>query len=472
MPKEITYRQMLGSLKNTAERDRSDRVIASIIAASLLMQWDGGGSICDQDAVDNMAVKLMKQKGFKELMKDPLTARMAREGRHLEMVQLLDVKENEIRKSVEDYIRPKDRVRQDAGFLKEAVDCLKNGSAKGRPAELEKKNRNYQEMIKQVEAAQQKAEQGIQLSAAENKAMITAVTKYIDGGTKVAGGQKKAPHYKEAMCVLREYMPEDEFRKYCNRINESHPKRKELPQTFTRDRMQGRTFTADELRRQAKKSLARGFSEDGCATVVAVRNLSKGNRNTLITPEALRQEKERILQSGSAFRRAITNEKDREMFKELAGSGKINELSKALASSTRKHSIGAMQWRMNRSIRMLTEGPVNQHYATEYLSSIYLAHNIASQVDPGTVLDSKAFDRAKLDVQRDPAFRRMVHQYSTDPKYRARINKDLQLDKTGSIVALEIHKIKNPEAQRQAGQEQPRQERQPEPARRQDPVPA
>ena len=481
---DYTYRQVLGSLKNTAQREPEARVLAQMMALSLHMQWDGGPSAkCDFDSIDRTANKLMKQKGFKELMKDPLALKLAQGGKHLELMQLLDVKEGEIRKSREDYERPSGigDLKNDAEFLKDAADALKNGSAKGRPAELEKKSPRYQEMIKQIEAAQLKVQGGVQITSGENHNLINAVKDYIEGGSKVAGGVKKAPHFKEAMCVLKEYMPADEFRKYCNRINEAHPKRKVDPNSFIYERMVSQVKTATEIRKEAKLKLAAGFSESACAEIVAAKNLSKGNVNALITPEALEREKARLLEKGSAFRRAMTDPKEREEFKKLAASGKSVELGNQISKSAKQHAIGSMQWIMNRSIRMLTEGPVNRHMSAEGLASIYVAHEKASRIGPGTTIDAKSFNHEKEAALKDPSFRKFVQRYNNDPEFKKRIDKDLKLDGTGSIVALEVHKIKNPQAQRQMQQEQIqnqlRQPRQPEdphiePPVRQGPIPS
>ena len=458
---DFTYAQVMRSHKNTAQREFEPRVMAQMLATSLHMQWDGGANAkCDFDSVDRTANKLMKQKGFKELLKDPLALKLCQSGKHTELVQLLDIKEGEIRRYREDYERPKDAesVRKDAAFLKDAADALKNGSAKGRPAELEKKSNRYIEMMKQVEAAQQKTQSGIQLSAAENHALINAIQKYVDGGTEKAGGVKKAPHFKEAMCVLKELMPENDFRMYCNRINEAHPKRKIDPESFVYDRMMGRVMTAEEIRKEAKNKLAARFTEQACAEIVAAKNLSKGNSNTLITPEQLEKETARILESGSAFRRAMNDPKDREMFKKLAVEGKAVELGNEIVKSSKHHAIGSMQWIMNRSINRVTEGPVNRYMSTDGLASIYVAHEKASRLGPDTRIDAKSFNEAKEAAHKDAAFRKFVARYHNDPEYKKRIDKDLRLDKTGSIIALEVHKIKNPQAQRQAQQQGPQNE--------------
>ena len=191
----MTYKEQLDQLAIRMRNNPTSDEIAQFMATSFVMQWEGGSAQFDRNAVYDTAMKLRNQKAFKDMIKDPLAVELAKHGDHLGLIQLMDNKENERRQIREAYERPADQAKADGAFLKDAVEGLRNGSAVGRPAELEKKNRRYLEMMRQVEAAQQKTEAGVQLTAAENKAMITAVKKYIDGGTNVAGGNKKVPHF-------------------------------------------------------------------------------------------------------------------------------------------------------------------------------------------------------------------------------------------------------------------------------------
>ena len=97
----MTYKQQLDNIVRNARNDQSNIVIANMMATSLMMQWEGGNAQCDQNAIYDTAHKLMHQKGFRELMKDPLAVTLAKQGRHLDLVQLMDVKENEIRRAKE-----------------------------------------------------------------------------------------------------------------------------------------------------------------------------------------------------------------------------------------------------------------------------------------------------------------------------------------------------------------------------------
>ena len=447
-----TYKEHLDRLKVQMQSDPSVDTISKMMATSFLMQWEGGDAQVDPNAVYDTAFKLRSQKAFKQMVKDPMAKKLAMQGKHLELIQLMDIKENEVRQANEAYARPKEKLKHDAEFLVDAAEALRNGSAKGRPAELEKKSPLYLEMMRQVEAAEMKTLNGTQLSSAETKALVSSVKKYIDGGTKIAGGHKKVPHFKEAMCFLKEYMPAHEFSKYCDDINKAHSTANIDSASFTRDRMTGRKMTAKEIRMQAKARLSVRFSEDACAAILAARTLSKDDPNALIDPKELEKAKTKLLQSGSAFKRAMNNEKDRQMFKELAVSQDKKasvQLGEALEKSSKMHAIGSLQWQVNRSIRTLTEGPVNLHVSADRLASIYVSHEMASRIGPDSKINAKSFNHTKDAALKDPAFRKFVQRYMHDPEFQKRINKDLKLDNSGSIIALEVHKIKNPQAQRQ-----------------------
>lgn len=240
---------------------------------------------------------------------------------------------------------------------------------------------------------------------------------------------------------------------------QAHPKRSLEAESFNSDRMNGKVFTAEELKNQAKNRLRVRFTEDSCAQLMAVRNLSKGKNGAMITPEALEKEKARLMQGGSAFRRAMSSSAEREEYKKMAEKGQISDLTEALRKSTRNHAVGASQFRLNRAANALTEGPVNKHFASQYLSEILLAHEISTKMDPGLRTSNQGFAAGAEQIRKDPAFGQLVDKYMTDEVFRNRMNKDLQLDKTGGMLALEYHKMKAPakqaEAQQNEAQPQP-----------------
>ena len=88
-----------------------------------------------------------------------------------------------------------------------------------------------------------------------------------------------------------------------------------------------------------------------------------------------------------------------------------------------------------------------------------LAHEISTKMDPGLRTSNQGFAAGAEQIRKDPAFGQLVDKYMTDEVFRNRMNKDLQLDKTGGMLALEYHKMKAPakqaEAQQNEAQPQP-----------------
>ncbi len=454
MPK-MTYRQMMESFKGDARKESSDLVVASMIATSLHMQWDGAGAEADNASIADTTAKLMKQKSFKALMKDPMTARLAKEGRHLELIQMLDIKANAARLEKEEYGR-KGMAKKDAAFIKDALDAYKNsknGSAQLTPAQLEKENPLYNDMIKQLEAAQAKTEKGVDLSPEESKALVGAVRKYNDKGTKVAGGKgKQAAGYIQNMCVLNRFMPEARFRNYCEGIRESHPQIGVRPDHFTQERLRGTRKSASQLRNELKVDmLKRGLTEDLCASMIAIRNLEFRKGGQLISPLDLKMEKDSLLGKGSVVKRMMSSPKDREILKDSIEKGNVKNFAKQADRCARNHTIGAAQWRLNRAARALNDGPVNRHFAAEHLATIITANNIAKDDHWPNYID-KAFNDKRDAMMEDAAFNKLVDRYTSDPEFRQKLNLDISLDRSGNAVVEEFGKLKpapKPEAQAQ-----------------------
>jgi UDP-galactopyranose mutase len=68
----------------------------------------------------------------------------------------------------------------------------------------------------------------------------------------------------------------------------------------------------------AQRQLGRGMTVDGCATVTAIMQISKGNPNAIIRREALETEIKKMKQPGSAFLRTMADDRAREKYAELA----------------------------------------------------------------------------------------------------------------------------------------------------------
>ncbi len=158
---------------------------------------------------------------------------------------------------------------------------------------------------------------------------------------------------------------------------------------------------------------------------------------------------------------AVTAEKGRESFRQLASEGKMQALGRAIETSSKNHTVGAAQWHIDCAVNSLNGGNLNRHFPAENLAAIYTAHELASQAEAGAKIDKEAFEASKEQMMEDPLFRKMVDRYCDDPEYKARINKDLSLDGSGSILALEYHKLKNPQPVRRPEQAQPQPQPQP-----------
>ena len=447
MPK-LTYRQYLDMLQQDAQQP-SALVASNMLAATMAMQWAGGGGELDQQAVSSTAKKLISRPAFKELMADERTAQLMREGKTLELVDLLAQKET----SLDRYGRTQEQVKNDAAFLRDAREAM---TAAGGAAALERKDRRYTEMMKQIEHAQSLAEKGIPLTGQDAKALVNAVKNYNDGGTKKAGGNKKAEAFQESMCVLKHFMPEREFQEYVDSFNEAHPKRRVNAEMFTNELMTGKKKTARALREECMANLQKGVSAENCAALLAVSNLAEKDPNKLITDKELQDEKTRLLTTGSALNRTLSSDRDRRSIMAAVQTGKPGMVTKVLENRSNAHAIGAAQWRMNRSIGALSEGPLNSHFTSKHLANILVAHEFASKVNPGQKITNNDFKQAVEEMQKDRNFQRFAQRWMDDPSLRQRVTRDMQLDRTGGALALEYNRMNRPARQRdeQAAQQQ------------------
>jgi|GEM_PF-1449572 len=449
MPK-LTYRQYLDMLQQDAQQP-SALVASNMLAATMAMQWAGGGGELDQQAVSSTAKKLISRPAFKELMADERTAQLMREGKTLELVDLLAQKET----SLDRYGRTQEQVKNDAAFLKDAREAM---TAAGGAAALERKDRRYTEMMKQIEHAQSLAEKGIPLTGQDAKALVNAVKNYNDGGTKKAGGNKKAEAFQESMCVLKHFMPEREFQAYVDSFNEAHPKRRIDAQMFTPELMTGKAKSARALRSECMANLQKGVTAENCAALLAVSNLAEKNPNKLITDKELQAEKKRLLNTGSALNRTLSSDRDRRNIIAAVQTGKAGMVTKVLENRSNAHAIGAAQWRMNRSISALSDGPLNAHFTSKHLANILVSHEFASKVNPGQQITNKDFNKAVEEMQKDRNFQRLAQRWTEDASFRQRITRDMQLDRTGGALALEYNRLNRPARQQEAQQQQPAQE--------------
>ena len=189
------------------------------------------------------------------------------------------------------------------------------------------------------------------------------------------------------------------------------------------------------------------FSLEGCAEAAAIRKLSGGNPRRVIRQEELDAETKRLCTPGSAFVRAMQDEKTREEYSHLASAGKAEELGSDLLNAARRHSVRTAQWQVNRSIRELTSGPVNAYVAAENLSNILAARQLAARGDAGELLVNGAFRARAEQLREDPAFQRLARRYSEDPAFRRQMNRELEKDGDATRLQAEYRRERGEPAQ-------------------------
>ena len=466
-----TYRQYMDRLKDDGSLTRSRA--AALMTTSVLMRGKANQRM-DRDAFHDMHKKLERHPAMRRMMQDPQTAGLMRSGNGSGLLSLLAEKETERQKTFDRYMRPEEYVREDARFLKTAIDRLnrnapKDTAAAGDP-ELRRRGKLFQEMIKRLEHARSLAESGIQLGGEKTRELIGAVKAYNDGGNKkLPGGDKEAEGSLEAMCILSRYMPEQDFRSYCRQMNKAHgtegPRqpRHADPGAFPADRLYGSAKTAKEWYAESKVRLMKRFSPESCAEAAAIQQLSRGNPNKVIRPEELKEEIKRLSAPGSALSRTLKDETAREEFIHLASMGESEELGTELVATARKHSARAAQWQVNRSIRALVSGPANTYTAAENLANILAARELAARGDAAEPLTNRAFLERAEQMRSAPAFQRLAARYSEDPTFRRQMNRELSEDGSGTALQTAFERFAAPVRERRPEEKELQPEPQPQP---------
>ena len=195
--------------------------MAGIMAATVLMGNDPDAP-ANGRMLDALAQRVGKQSSFRRLSRDPDALRLARGGKGAEMI----VRMGEIKRQHDAMLRRYDRsaaqTAQDAVLFRAAVKSMKDSFANQSPAQRERESQRFLEMVKRLDHARSLAEQGIPLDGKSARELAQAVQFYNNGGSKTPGGKKQAAASKEAMCVLKRVMPEEDFKGYCADINRTH----------------------------------------------------------------------------------------------------------------------------------------------------------------------------------------------------------------------------------------------------------
>ena len=482
-----TYQQHLRRLEDASIEDYTPASKAAALMTTMMMMQHGNkNKPMDREKYNEMRNKLEKSAIFKKMMKDPNTEKLIRkndtEGLFLTLAGIENKRQEEMDRK---YKRPveKEVVKKDAELLKTAIDGLRdsagNASTTGSP-ENERRGRLYTEMMKRMEHARTMAEQGIQLSGESTKALIDAVKAYNDGGKRGVkpGGEKQAEGFVQSMAILKHYMPVAAFNSYCRRMNTARgverPDNLQFaePEAFEPARLNG-AKPAKELMAENRRRMQNSFTVDTAAEALAIRQLAGGNPNRLIAPDALRVQKEKLAEPGSAFMKVMEDEKARADLEHLADMGEAEEVvgdlgkqidrrERDLQDQARRRVVRTAQGEINRSIRHLTNGSLNNRYYTEqYLANILASEQLAVGAKGDEVITNGAFRARAEELRRDPAFQRLADRYINDDAYRRQMNNELQRDRSAKALADDLQAQRQPvkarheqePPERQVGQE-------------------
>lgn len=452
-----SYIQHFMGLKQAVYNDKN---VADMIATAILMQRDPRERF-NKEAVDELAAKILNQPAFERLMSDPKAKQLKENGNGVGLIEMLAAKENERKAEQDQYIRPEEFAYEDSLFLREAIDKLqkKEGTPGAGAAGKSRKNKRFREMIKQLEHAESLTEKGIQLSGDDTKKLIDAVKKYNDGGSAVPGGTKRAAGATEAMCILKRYMPAGEYKMYCDRIN-ARLKKKIDPESFSEKRLYEQELSVSEMKKQCRQNLQKEFTLENCAALVACATTKP--KNGLIDAEEYEKQKARLLEDGSAFKKALMDKDVQKKIFDMADQGeKANKIIGEISSSAMGLAGKSSQWYFNRSRGALLNGRVNTYFAGEHLANIMALHQFSLTAEMGDKVTSQSFaERAEV-IRQDPVFKRMADRYALDPEYRRHINGKLREDGTGASLTEEYGRVQRSMHRRKAQPEQQEQQQQP-----------
>ena len=303
-----TWGQYIDRLRQSQEQGPAE--MAGLIAATALMRKDPDGA-ANGRMVEILAHRLSRQRSFRSLLRDPEAKRMTKNGKGAELIVRLSEHKKRLELQRERYRRDPSLVKEDAVFFKNALKAVQDKGMTGSPAQRERESLRLAEMTKRLDYARSLAEQGIPLDGKTARELAQAVQSYNDGGSRTPGGRHEATASREALCILKRVMPEDEFGEYCSSINKaqraedpSH-RRHVNPADLDQALINGSARTAKDLMLTSQRELSRGLTVEGCATATAVMRLSGGNPNAIIRREALEAEVKRLQQPGSAFLRTM-----------------------------------------------------------------------------------------------------------------------------------------------------------------------
>ena len=445
-----TWKQYIERLRSAPTFGASE--IAGLMCATVLMGKNPDAPARDR-MLDALSDRLVKQPSFRRLVRDPEALALGRNGKGAEIIVRMGEIKRETDAARARYQRDKSQVRDDAIFLRAAQRSMKDSFAQSSPAQKERENRRFLEMMKRMDHARSLAEQGIPMDGKTARELAQAVQQYNNGGGKTPGGKQQAAASKEALCVLKRLMPEEEFNGYCNSINQAHKayspahRRHVNPADYDDALLRGGARTARDLMLASQRQLNRGLTLDGCATVSAIMKLCNGNPNAVIRKDALTAEISKLKAPGSAFLRAMSDESARGKYAELANQGKGVLLGKSLLQASREHSVRSAQWQINQAVKSGSKD-ASVGASVDKLAIILAAREMATSASASQNITNGAFKAKTEQIRSSPGFAALAAQYRQDPALRHRINAGLTNGDGGKALEQEYKKVNAPQKEK------------------------
>ena len=418
------------------ENDNDPLSISRLMAQVLLSR---NGKQADGASLRKLSRIISAHPAFNLLKTDPVAGKLAKAGRAADLCALFAQKDRQLNGPKGPYARPAFVAKDDAAFLKTASDSMKGGQATGSPAQIEREGALLQEMTKRMDQAQILLEKGIALNEKDTAELVTAVKRYNDGGTRIPGGKREARYSKQAMCVLKRYMPQEEFSEYCNKINAARgaysPASRGYvdPKNYTNDVLTGDVRSAKELMDETRKSLSNRLTVDGCAAAAAIQKLSSGNPGALISRNQLQAEMDAYKKPGTAFMEVMNDQTAMNKLASLAANGMAGKLGSSIIEESRKHSAAAAQHQIDQAAAAAGAGRGSKQNMAELIAAKELINNS----DPAMGITQDAFTARAKAIQASPAFSKMAERYDSDPGYRNRMNREIAAGDRNNAVLLE-----------------------------------
>ena len=420
--------------------DMNSLRLANLMARTVLSRQ---GRQADGASVQRLADALLKRPAFGALRDDPRAAKLVREGRGADLCALFNAKDRRLNGPKGPYARPAAMAKSDSEFLKTVSDEMKGGgAASGSPARIERESALLAELTKRMDQAQMLLEKGIQLDENASAALVTAAKRYNDNGTAVPGGGRDSAYSKQAMSIMKRYMPQQEFNAYCRNINAARgavsPSSRGYvdPENIAAIGRANDARPARELLQETRRALSKKLTVDACAAAAAIQKLSKGNPGAMITKQQLKAEMDAYKKPGSAFMQVMKDSEARGKLASLASKGQIGKVGSTIVEEARKHSARAAQWQIDQAAAAAGAGKGSK----QTMAAVLAAKELVNNSDPATGITKDAFDQRADAIAASQAFSKLAQQYDRDPSYRRSMDSEIAAGDKSNAVLLEYKK--------------------------------